>query len=170
MKYIEINKTTSPALRAVHLDAAGAGAIFATLPTGETLMIERRPSEPWTQTRPRVIEALEGAGWLVAGNPGHRTRRPRLLLVTRANEVRKEDMSYWRVIEETMTIEAVRQGVLVDDYACLIEDDPRFKGYKYLIAEALYVNSMVFDYRVTLTNDEALFDSKVDEFLEDGDE
>lgn len=170
MKYIEINETTSPTLRAVHLDAAGTGAIVATLPTGDILTIERRPSEPWTQTRPRVIEALEVAGWLVAGNPDHRTRRPQLLLVTRANEVREEDMSYWRVIEETMTIAAVREGVLVDDYACLIEDDPRFKGYKYLIAEAFYVSSMVSDYRVTLTNDEALFDSKVDEFLEDGDE
>lgn len=156
MEYIDINTTTSPALRAVHLAARGPGAIELVLPDRTRVEVSRRPSEPWTETRPRVIEAIEKAGWSIAGSPDHRTRRPQLLLVVRGNEVRNEDMSYWRTIEETMCIIATRKGALVDDYVCDVEDDPRFPGYKYLIAEAYYVDSMTSDYRVTLTNDPEL--------------
>lgn len=170
MKHIEINATTAPTLRVVHLDACGPGAIEVVLPDGNHIGVSRRPSEPWPETRPRVIEALEEAGWLLAGNPEHRTKRPQLLLVVRGNEVRDEDMGYWRTIEGTMNIVAVRKGALVDDYVCDIDDDPRFPGYKYLIAEACYVSWMTSDYRVTLTNDTELFEAKVDEYLEDGDE
>lgn len=170
MKHIEINATTAPTLRAVHLDACCPGSIEVVLPDGNHLGVSRRHSEPWPETRPRVIEAIEKAGWLLAGNPEHRTKRPQLLLVVRGDEVRNEDMGYWRTIEETMNIVAVREGALVDDYVCDIDDDPRFPGYKYLIAEAYYVSSMTSDYRVTLTNDTELVESKVDEYLEAGDE
>lgn len=81
MRTLDINKNTAPKLRAVHLEASGPGAIEMVTPDGEAHLICRRPSEPWEETLPRVAEALEVNGYMLAGNPQMRKRRPQLLLV-----------------------------------------------------------------------------------------